>query len=224
MPTATYESSASDAVILDIDTDITITKPTGLTAGDLLLFVGGIADARTFTLPSGWTSQSNVSDGTFRIEVFSKIADSGDAAATNVTFNTSATFSNAIGFLFRISTAVDTGMVFSYATGPNDQTQQCADITTAADNSLVVWGCYKGGGTSTGTINRGTERVDAAPAADFIYGATEAIVTAGAQTGAVITTSAFGAKRLFSIAVSPTGGGGGTAVPVFTNLYRQRGA
>lgn len=206
---ATYQSSNFDGVVNDADTDLVITKPTGLSVGDLLLFVGGIGDTRSYTLPSGWTSQSNVSDGTFRIEVFSKIADAGDAAATNFTFNTSATFSNAIGFLLRITTAIDTGMVFAYATGPNDQTQSCADITTAADGSLVVWGCYKGAGTSTGTINRGTERVDAAPAADFVYGATEAIATAGLQTGAVVTTTAFGAKRLFSVAVSPSGGGGG---------------
>lgn len=68
---------------------ITITKPTGLAAGDLLVAVIGMTIAEAQGTITGWTSIGSVSDGSGGDEtlyVYSKTADSTDASATNFTF------------------------------------------------------------------------------------------------------------------------------------------
>lgn len=203
--TATYASRDFDRVVDDADTDIAIPKPTGLAAGDLMVFVGGCIDARSFTDPGSWTLVDNTSDGALRGEVFSKIADAGDAAATNFTF-TVGTFSQGIGAIFRLTTATATGIVVTKRTAASATTHSNADITTTADNSLVIWAMYVSAATTSATIDRGSERLDSSGAADSIYAGTEAIATAGLQTGAVVTTVTTVGARMVSVAVSPTGG------------------
>jgi hypothetical protein len=82
-----------------------ITKPTGLVAGDLLLFLGMYAQSggtEKFNLPTGWTSLGTGS-GEVNMAVFYKIADSTDAAASSFTFGVSGTnTSQACGILYAI--------------------------------------------------------------------------------------------------------------------------
>jgi hypothetical protein len=68
--------------------DVTITKPTGLAEGDLMvavLFVGGHTGALTEATNSGWTSLGNSQQTNAAIVSFYKEADSGDVAASNFT-------------------------------------------------------------------------------------------------------------------------------------------
>ncbi len=87
-----FESFANISVTLN-QTSITIAKPTGLAAGDLMVAFLAILDAAsTIDVTSGWTD-SGVGElngsslgTTFRGRVLYKVADSSDAAASNFTF------------------------------------------------------------------------------------------------------------------------------------------
>lgn len=208
---ATFQSAASDAVVDDADTSLVVTKPSGLAVGDLMVAVASSTDSRTVAPPGGWTTFEDTSNGTNRTSVHTKIADAGDAAASNFTFTTSAGFSNASVALLRISGAIATGIVTAYNTGANDTTVTCANVTTVADGSLVIWGAHQVANSGPATIpGPAVERVDVSSvAAGWLFAATEDRPTAGTATGPVITKTGFSAARAYSIAISPSGGGGG---------------
>jgi hypothetical protein len=207
--TATYQSSSVAAVATTSQTALVVTAPTAIAVGDLLVGTGGTLDTKSITPPTGWTTVSNDTNGTERVYVFTRVADAGDAAAANFTF-TVGTFGQAAVALYRISTASSTLPTPVFGTGPNATTQTLPNITTAANNSLVIWAVYRSiAAAGPGTIDHGIERVDNVGSDSWIYGATEAFATAGVQSGATVTSNSFGTKRLMSIAVSPAGAGGG---------------
>jgi hypothetical protein len=75
-------------------TSVTVTKPTGLTVGDWLVAYVSTTDGTSHTIatPSGWTSRGEIGVGgrnNARYAVFTKVADSGDVAASNFTISTS---------------------------------------------------------------------------------------------------------------------------------------
>jgi hypothetical protein len=80
-----------------LSASVTITKPTSLAVGDLMLaqIVGTASSAPTITTLSGWSlirsEAISGANGGIRSSLFSKIADSTDVAATNFTFVTSGT-------------------------------------------------------------------------------------------------------------------------------------
>ena len=67
---------------------ITITKPTGLTAGDYMVAIIGFVDADRGTgdAISGWTLLEAINNSNCSLYVYGKTADAGDAAASNFTF------------------------------------------------------------------------------------------------------------------------------------------
>lgn len=79
---------------------VTITKPTGLAEGDLMIAI--IGGAPTVQTPSGWTAEIQPIT---TLKVFSKIASSGDAAASNFTFDTDGAVSEdyIAGIIYRIT-------------------------------------------------------------------------------------------------------------------------
>lgn len=112
---ATYQSvSTTSWDDVTSGNSLTITKPTGLAAGNLLIahlsaVRTGTPNADGWDTPSGWTSlistsssvNSNSSSG---MTVFYKIADSSDAAASNFSFVKNGNNSTrVIGSLYRIS-------------------------------------------------------------------------------------------------------------------------
>lgn len=215
---AAFQSSTSDQVAADLDTDLVVTKPVGLAAGDLMVAVAGCGDNRTIAPPAGWTTVEDSTDGLYRFAVFTRIATAGDVAASNFTFTVNGTFSAASIGLLRISGAIDTGIITAYATGPNDTSITCANVTTAVNGSLVIWGAYQGGANSGPASIPGpsVERIDIGNAfGGWYYAATEDRATAGLATGPVITKTGFSASRGFSIAIRPSGGtpsGGGLSL------------
>lgn len=86
---------------------ITITKPTGLAVGDLLLGLFGMVAGNTMTVPSGWTALSNSTStwGLSNLDVAAmyKVADSSDVAASNFSFDVSDGTGALTGTLFRVS-------------------------------------------------------------------------------------------------------------------------
>lgn len=204
---ATCEAANSDPTTATSDTSMVVTKPTGLAVGDLMLAFGGCVTTRTISPPGTWTEQANDTDGTKRVYVWTKVADAADVAASNFTFTASATFSSAIVSIHRISGASSNAPTTGFGTGANSTTQTCPTIVTPSANCLVIWGAYHTT-NGTSTADKGTERVDAGNGTSGCwmsqYSNLEA--SAGSVTGAVITSSASGAKRVFSVAIESAAG------------------
>jgi len=123
-------------------TTITITKPTGLAAGDLMVAaIHSYTIAGTVTPPSGFTQLDQDTNGTFQQTVYWKIADSADAAAANFTW----TFQNSnshVGGLMRITGHDPQSPITTSASDAsvvNDQTPDLAvSVTPTYANSLLL--------------------------------------------------------------------------------------
>lgn len=171
-------------------TNTTITAPTGIQNGDILIlaFVMGNASPPTATLPSGFTSLSGpttVTRDSFSVSrhLAWKLAssESGDYTVTH-----SATASQ--GVIICVSGAANTTPVFSsneaegYA-GGSGSTTTATGITTPSNNSLVAfiahnWQLYGSASAPAGSTPTFTERLDAGTS--IMYAATGVLATAGA--------------------------------------------
>lgn len=131
---------------------IVITKPTGLAVGDLMvaaLAMHDSADAnRTFSTPSGWTLATNSTTGqsTLRVRtaIFSKVADSSDAAASNFTFSLSGSVGYVSGVLARITGQATPAINVSESDASNTASLTAYSATTAltpdtVTNSLILF-------------------------------------------------------------------------------------
>lgn len=124
------ESSWADA------TSTVVTKPVGLAAGDWMVGVVVLQTAATITPPSGFTlilDQTNsTSADTPRMAIYWKIADSGDAAASDFTFSFSATSISFAGII--CGTGSDTTTPVGASNGDNTVVN---DITPSWDNTIT---------------------------------------------------------------------------------------
>lgn len=118
-------------------TTITITKPTGLADGDLMVFAGvssdQLGDPVTISTKSGWTLVNNVGGSGELANIQYKVADSSDAAASNFVF-TKSTNGQAAGALFRISNYFASSLVEDSATATTGAA--AVDTTVALTPSL----------------------------------------------------------------------------------------
>jgi len=98
---------SSNTATLSGVSSITITKPTGLAVGDLLLFIGGNYDAaannRSHTTPSGWTVIQKQASGDYRPVAYYIVATATEVAASNFTFAMSGATTALSGYLARIT-------------------------------------------------------------------------------------------------------------------------
>lgn len=127
---------------------LTITKPTGLAVGDLMIAIvhsSASGTVRTHNTPSGWTViQKDGASSGHRPAAYYKIADSGDTAASNFSFTLSGTTTAMSGVLARVTghvaaspitlseldnTASPTGTVRTYT----------AALTPVSSQSLAVF-------------------------------------------------------------------------------------
>lgn len=135
---------------------VTLTKPTGLAVGDLMVaciafyFEGG---TRTLTTPAGWTAQKKLDGTDGGIAVYTKVADSGDVAASNFTFSASASGDCIAGSLSRVTGYTSIGSSESdeaSGTGSASVSYTTAVTPTVSDNLVIV--VFAGGdATWTGT-------------------------------------------------------------------------
>jgi hypothetical protein len=220
---ATYQSITSDFVTGSGDSDVAPAKPSGLAAGDVLVAVFGTGDSRTPTTPTGWTQVATASDGSSRITVLAKVADSTDAAAASFTFAVGS-FSDCGCLLFRLTGATIAGITTAFATGANDTSVTCADLAPPAAGSLFLWGMWQVTTGQAATSNRGTEAFDGSGTSAYMAAYQEPVAGSGSQTGAVITKSLFGSARAFSVAVGPSGGGDTTAPTLSSPVGTQAGS
>ena len=143
---------------------ITITKPTGLAAGDLMVAAIHVTGSETVTTPAGWTQIIAQSHGgqAQTLTTLRKTADSGDAAASDFTFNLSGT-QQVAGILFRI-------------TGQAGNT-----IIAASDNDTLT-------NDGTGTFSGGVTPTEASSLLIFCIGIDQGN-QAGDITGYAVVTS-----------------------------------
>jgi len=138
-----YQSHNSTQAILATSNSVTITKPTGLAVGDLMIaHIGKTATSATIDTLSGWTSLLNDINGNFRMSVQYKIADSSDVSASDFTFTGSGTTPYTSGAVYRISgqsvsTPLDTNS--SLTTWSGTSADLSMGITQSrADNLLLI--------------------------------------------------------------------------------------
>ena len=132
---------------------VTITKPTGLAVGNLLLAIitcrnpGG----QTVSLPTNWTSIYNVTpaNGNTVQRAMYKVADSGDVALSNFSFTIASGPSDATGGLARISGYGNIN-ASSTATALNTTTSPLTTGTVTPDRTNCLFILTAGGGQSGG--------------------------------------------------------------------------
>lgn len=123
---------------------ITITKPTGLAAGDLMVAIVHKADGDVGTCSlTGWTTitafddSSNTGDYIFSLY---KVASSADAAASNFTFTLGETKVTG-GAIMRITDFNNIAIINATNTGSdstNNTFQQYSNAITPTENGLII--------------------------------------------------------------------------------------
>lgn len=131
---------------------VTVTKPTGLAVGDIMLafasaITGGADAGNAFTPPAGWTqllALGGASNNSL-LYVFAIKATATEVAAPDFTFTGGGTMDNAIGHIFRITgtngfTSLAANVVSAGAVSTDYPTPSFAGLTTLAVNSLLLMG------------------------------------------------------------------------------------
>ena len=121
---------------------LTLTKPTGLTVGDLLvagLTISGDANP-VITAPAGWTTTNTktLDNGDARTSIFQKVAESSDVAASDFSFTATANTTGATvaGFMTRISGfGIQSGFVTASGSGT---TLSTGAMTPTRINNLML--------------------------------------------------------------------------------------
>lgn len=128
------------------DGNLVMTKPTGLASGDVLVAfctreTDG-ANTGSFNTPAGWTliDSTEVANDIYGA-VFTKIADSSDAAASSFTFVPSVAGDNSAGILVRV-----TGAAFTSVVG-NIVGDTSSDASTGGENAVSFAGIDPLGGS-----------------------------------------------------------------------------
>lgn len=130
--------SVANATQADVYTSsLTVSKPTGLAADDLLLAVYGAPG--TPNTPSGWTKEITHSNNSGFV-VFSKIADSTDVAASDFTFSTSQTGGTQIVSLYRITGHDYDNIIYDFDASKYGSTGSISSATEISASSIDVKG------------------------------------------------------------------------------------
>lgn len=159
---------------------VTVTKPTSLASGDLMLAVvsnGGKNDPATAATLSGWTQVTNSNDttGSFNLDVttLAKIADASDVAASNFTFDVTNTTDVVLGAILRFtgpfSTVAATTQGDADDTGAGGANTYTGGVIPDDANPILVNVAATGGGNSNTHTAYGVANSDPAwtEVADF---------------------------------------------------------
>lgn len=203
-------------------TDTTVTAPTGIQAGNLLLawmakvHGSSLDDAPTpptgfATVPGTWPLEPSGPAIFMDCWLYYKVADSGDAVAVDFTFTHAARSTQVV--MIRVS-GQDTGTPFNVTpsqTIGTDVTATWTGVTTTVDGCLVIlFGSDWAQNTNdlappSGSTPTFTERLDIL----LTYVATGTLATAGATGDKTHASNATGAGAWASVlvALAPAGGG-----------------
>jgi hypothetical protein len=143
-----YQSSSQTSSNTNASS-VVVTKPAGLAIGDLMIaYIGFLhigSSGQSVTTPSGWTQIQQINQNRLVLAAFSRIADSGDVAASNFTFNFSTTVDQSGGSIIRLNNAIAVSPVAASEvdgnSGPGDAVVSfTAASTPLSSNSLYLVG------------------------------------------------------------------------------------
>ena len=205
---AVVRSSSSYGAGGSAATSCSISKPSGLTAGDLMVMSVAVEGSSTVLNPTGWTRRILQQESSnFSLCVFWKIATSADAAASSFTVNFGSSGKHSVG-LTRITGHNPTAPIVASASSQQPAASNLViapSVTTTAANQLVL-GFHAVKKSATFTASYGTERYDvsADPPSHAMFSYVKA--TAG-STGSKTATSSepetYAAAQI-AIASAPT--------------------
>lgn len=203
----TYESVQSAT---GSGTSITVTKPTGLAVGDVMVFIWSTNNTPGSVTATGWSVLTSVgphSASDNYMNAYYKIADSSDTAASDFTH----TINNSrpwVGAILRLSDC-SADFVATVGTSTNDSTPTYSGgITPDAADSLFIMAISVDGSTNTSAYSlttdnpTWTERVDTVSGSSpmlSIATATRSAVTASGDWNATISSSAESSSILTSV-------------------------
>lgn len=192
--------------------DLVINKPSGLTAGDLMVAHLAIKNTNAeFAVPSGWDAliiQTESSAGNFVLQLMSKIATSGDVAASNFTFtaNGSGSGERKVGAIIRIVGHRPQ----SYITASQGQANASSTtITIPGDtpvepNSLIM--LFGATGTTSARTFSGYTIATSAPSFTEQYDTNNAELSIGCATGVRPEETATGNGTITVSSAEPNAG------------------
>lgn len=163
-----YETHTSATV--DNSGSLVINKPTGLAVGDLMVAgIWGDRDGGTSAVPdtlSGWTSVRNLNTGSSNgfLSVQTKIADSGDVAASNFTFTATGSTSqmHLCGYIVRVSGYGNTAGEANATSGSTSSTLTITGFTpspavASALYILFAGRAFSGAGVTVSSVAMATD-------------------------------------------------------------------
>lgn len=120
---------------------ITVTKPTGLAVGDLMIFHYSYSDATDLAQTmSGWTHEVDNYGGVLKTGIQWKIADAGDVAASNFTMSFDGAVASPLAGLLRITGYVVNDLLNEAKdTGANGDGSLSVSVTPITPNSLILF-------------------------------------------------------------------------------------
>lgn len=199
---------SSSATTYASRTNTTLTAPTGIQDGDILIIVfciGAVTSAPTPTAPSGFAAVSgtypiNVVANGFNVDdyVWYKVA-SGESGNYTVTHTSASTQ----GYICAVSGGVSSQPASTTnsgtGTGAGVRTTTALTITPSANDALVIFVGQDWGDTAnalsppTGTTPTFTERLDPGTTSGILYVADGVLATAGATGNKTQTNNNLGA-------------------------------
>ena len=126
-------------------TSNTVTKPSGLAVGDLMVALLFKNHSSYLPFPSGWTNLVPVGANNHRLRVVYKVADLGDVAASTFTFSAGSGDRIAVT-LYRITDGVSSSI------DQDSTSSNTVDLETVTANSLVIYAVLTDDGGSAAPV------------------------------------------------------------------------
>jgi hypothetical protein len=114
---------------------LTISKPAGLAAGDVMLASIAVASNATATAPTGWTQIGTLTSGSMRQTIYWHVAVASEPASYTWSFSSN---QNAVGGIVAYSGAATTSPITSGQANTSSMSITTPSVSTSAPNSLVV--------------------------------------------------------------------------------------
>lgn len=192
---------ASHSTGNDNTTTVTITKPSGLAVGDLMVSVcGAEQNGVNINIPAGWGTVVTKAQTNGRCTISYKVADSSDVAASNFVFTSS--IGKILGIIYRITGAdvthiqsADSGSISGTPTH-NPYSNPAVVIVAACATDISSQHNFSGYSVSGGDSPTMTERFD-----DGVTGADA--VSIGVADGSYASLSNITAYSISAIGGSP---------------------
>jgi putative Ig domain-containing protein len=167
-------------------TSVTVSRPSSVAAGDLLLAAIDVRQVPTITAPAGWTAVRTDTNGTsIRQAVYYRIASSSEPSSYRWTFSTTQSAA-AVILAYRGATSTSTIDASSGRTNASSTSIVANGVTTSAPNTLLV-GIF--GGNSNPSVNPPTGMLEEAEARQssgqnkIVLEVADAIVPTAGATG-----------------------------------------